>query len=212
MSSYINRKREDRRMARPNRIDGHSDYDLLSAWVDGDKRAGAELLGRHLACLQKFFASQAQHAMEDLIQMTMLACVEGASRVRERASFKAYLLGVARNQLHSYYRARRSEQGHTEYDTRMHQAKGASLHGIVSQRSEQRILLTALQSLPPSMRMLLELMYWHDLSPTELADVLDISVGAVHTRLHRAKRRLRISMKDVMSGVHMSTEPGAQPA
>ncbi|WP_210594010.1 RNA polymerase sigma factor [Streptomyces sp. GESEQ-35] len=40
-------------------------------------------------------------------------------------------------------------------------------------------------------RELLRLAYWDDLSRHEIATVLGISVGAVDTRLHRAKQRLR---------------------
>lgn len=40
-------------------------------------------------------------------------------------------------------------------------------------------------------RELLRLAYWDDLSRHEIATVLGISVGAVDTRLHRARQRLR---------------------
>ncbi|MFH8468583.1 RNA polymerase sigma factor [Streptomyces sp. NPDC017991] len=52
-------------------------------------------------------------------------------------------------------------------------------------------LSAALARLPAGDRELLRLAYWDDLSRSGLASVLGISVGAVDTRMHRARQRLK---------------------
>jgi RNA polymerase sigma-70 factor (ECF subfamily) len=52
-------------------------------------------------------------------------------------------------------------------------------------------LAAALAQVSDADRELLRLTYWDDLSRQDIATVLGISVGAVDTRLHRARQRLR---------------------
>lgn len=52
-------------------------------------------------------------------------------------------------------------------------------------------LRAALGALSESDQEILRLAYWDDLSHSEIAAVLGISTGAVATRLHRARERLR---------------------
>jgi RNA polymerase sigma-70 factor (ECF subfamily) len=66
-------------------------------------------------------------------------------------------------------------------------------------------LTSALAQLSDGDRELLRLAYWDDLSRQDLATVLGISVGAVDTRLHRARQRLRAHLAET-SAAHVPTE------
>jgi RNA polymerase sigma-70 factor (ECF subfamily) len=55
-------------------------------------------------------------------------------------------------------------------------------------------LSEAMADLPATDRELLRLAYWDDLSHADIAAVLGISAGAVSTRLHRARERLRVRL------------------
>ncbi|MEO8477559.1 MAG: RNA polymerase sigma factor [Actinomycetota bacterium] len=57
----------------------------------------------------------------------------------------------------------------------------------------------ALASLPTAEREAMELVAWEGLSPTEAAEVLGCSRRAIAVRMHRARRRLRGPLKDVLS-------------
>ncbi|MDQ0779524.1 RNA polymerase sigma-70 factor (ECF subfamily) [Streptomyces aurantiacus] len=99
-----------------------------------------------------------------------------------------WLLGIARRVLANQERGRR---------------RWARLLLRVAERSEPRPpyggdssgagddLAVALARLPVSDRELLRLAYWDDLSRAGIASVLGISVGAVDTRMHRARQRLK---------------------
>ena len=49
----------------------------------------------------------------------------------------------------------------------------------------------ALRSLPESEREALLLYAWEDQSYEEIAEALDVPIGTVRSRIHRARRRLR---------------------
>ncbi|MEV7342210.1 sigma-70 family RNA polymerase sigma factor [Streptomyces sp. NPDC093544] len=62
------------------------------------------------------------------------------------------------------------------------------------QHDEGEDLAAALAQASAADRELLRLAYWDDLSRQDIATVLGISVGAVDTRLHRARQRLRVRL------------------
>ena len=167
------------------------DIALLDRWADGSKASGDELLQRHVQSLTRFFASRVPHAAEDLVQTTLLACVESRDRLRERTSFKSYLFGIARHQLCGYYRRRGIERNRQRFNTTSVYCPAVSPSTAAVRQNQDVALLSALRALPSSMQTLLMLKYWEDLSPEEIAEVLAIPTNAVHNRLHRAKRRLR---------------------
>jgi RNA polymerase sigma-70 factor (ECF subfamily) len=54
----------------------------------------------------------------------------------------------------------------------------------------------ALGSLPHDLRAVVVLRYFHDLALREVAEVLDVNVNTVKTRLYRALRLLNVEMED----------------
>ncbi|WP_051740524.1 RNA polymerase sigma factor [Streptomyces xylophagus] len=64
-------------------------------------------------------------------------------------------------------------------------------HTVHHQHDGGDDLAAALAQASDADRELLRLAYWDDLSRQDIATVLGISVGAVDTRLHRARQRLR---------------------
>ena len=87
-----------------------SDAELLAAWRAGDAPAGNELVRRHFMAVYRFFVNKVSHDVDDLIQRTFLACVEGRDRFRADSSLKAYILGIARNQLLMHLRQRQRRE------------------------------------------------------------------------------------------------------
>ena len=83
------------------------DEDLLLRWSGGDARAGNALVARHFASVYRFVRAKLDEGVDNLVQQTFLGLVEGASRVRDATSFKAYLFGIARRQLLLFWRKQR---------------------------------------------------------------------------------------------------------
>jgi RNA polymerase sigma factor (sigma-70 family) len=167
------------------------DLELLERFRGGDAAAGQELFRRHMATLYRFFQNKVSGNIEDLIQQTMLACLESHTRFEQRASFRSYLLGVARYQLFDYYRRTKSDAERLEFNSVTVHDLALSPSSHVSKASEERLLLEALRRLPVNLQIALELSYWEDLSGPELADILEIPTDTAYSRLRRARQLLK---------------------
>ena len=176
-----------------------SDAELLDAWSEGDSRAGNELFHRHFDTICRFFANKVSEDVDDLIQKTFMACVEGRERFRGDASFRSYLFGVARNVLRRYYRDKRYQKiRFDELESSVHDlAPGASM--LIAEKREQELLLHALRRLPLDHQITLELYYWEALSGRELGEVLGIPEGTVRGRIRRAKELLEAQLEQLAS-------------
>ena len=173
------------------------DFDLLRAWRSGDASAGETLFERHFAAVNRFFRSKTDGGVEDLVQATFLACVENRDSFEERASFSAYLFGIARYKLFGHYKKRRSA---VDFETCSVVDLGGSPSTILGGREEQKLLLDALRRLPIDFQIVIELSYWEGLKGTELAEVLGVSHHTVRSRLSRARTALRESVERLASG------------
>lgn len=166
-----------------------TDEELLLAWRSGDRKAGGELFERHYPRVALFFQNKVAEP-EDLIQRTFLACVESADRFRVDSSFRAYLLGIAVNVLRNHYRRLNGPRNHAALHTSSMEDMGQTPSQILSEREEERLLLTALRRLPVEHQLLLELFYWEKMRTHELAEVLGWPEGTVKDRLRRSRARL----------------------
>lgn len=167
-----------------------SDSELLTRWRSGDRAAGDALFVRHFDALYRFFVRKVEaDAVEELIQRTLLACVEARDRFRGDSSFRTYLYGIARNQLLAYWRSR-GPAGGVDLSTSSVQDLAPSPPSHLDARHEQRLLLAALRHIPLDLQIALELHYWEGMAGPELAEVLGVPEGTVRSRLRRAKELL----------------------
>jgi RNA polymerase sigma factor (sigma-70 family) len=130
-------------------------------------------------------------ASEDLTQRTFLACVEHHDRFRGQASFRAYLFGIARNQLLMYLRQKDRFQRMLEFREAQGPETLVTPSGVVAMREEQRLLLRAMEALKTDLQIAMQLHYWEGMSSAEIAAVLEIPESTVTTRLSRARERIR---------------------
>jgi RNA polymerase sigma factor (sigma-70 family) len=173
------------------------DLGLLQRWRDGDVTAGNGLLERHFAGLYRFFVGKVARDVDDLIQQTLLACVEGRDRIRGdgQASFRGYLYAIARNVLYGYYRGR----SHERFDALLTSLEdlAPSPSQVLDGAAEARVLAAALRRIPLDAQVLLELHYWEGLTHQDLTEVLGLSLGVVKGRIQKAKAQLRAMVREL---------------
>lgn len=176
------------------------DADLYQRWGEGDRGAGAALIERHYASIERFFSHKAGDRADDLVQQTFLACTESASRFRGEGSFRAFLFGVARNVLCGHIR-RRVRDGREVPDftasSLVDLMPGVST--LVSREAAHRHLALALQRIPLDLQILIELYYWEELSVDELAQMMEVPPGTIKSRLFRARGALRDALEAMPS-------------
>lgn len=174
-----------------------SDVELLDAWRSGDAGSGQQLFRRYFGPLNRFFRNKTDSGVEDLIQSTFLACVEGRDRFRQSSSFRTFMFGIANNLLCGHYRRQRRS---LDFEQTSIVDLGASPSGPLTRRDEHAALLRGLRSVPLQQQVMLELAYWEGMKGPEIAEVLGIPANTVRSRLSRARAALREALeRDVAS-------------
>jgi RNA polymerase sigma factor (sigma-70 family) len=176
-------------------IDDHAaamsdDFELLAAWGQGDAQAGDVLARRHYNSVLRFFDLRAPAFADDLTQKTFLTCVTALHNLREHSSFKAFLFGIARNQLLHHIRSQSRAAPTFDFDDVNSRDSAATPSRVVAMYEEQRLLLRALQTIPVDAQAILQMFYWEHMSNREIADALGVPVSTVTTRVSRARQAL----------------------
>jgi RNA polymerase sigma-70 factor (ECF subfamily) len=173
------------------------DFELLERWQAGDRAAAKQLFERHFDAIYRFLASKVDSGVEDLVQETFLACVQGRDRFRGASSFRGYMFGTARNVLLSHYRKRRRFESVEEVGSSRLIDLDPTASRMLAKREEERLVLEGLRRVPLDYQIVLELYYWEGLSGPEVAELLGISLTAMRSRLHRAKQELLEQLKSL---------------
>lgn len=69
--------------------------------------------------------------------------------------------------------------------------------GISDSDDNSEAVLKAVLALPKKLSVVIQLFYYEEYSVAQIADLLDISVGNVTTRLNRARKKLEKSLREV---------------
>jgi RNA polymerase sigma-70 factor (sigma-E family) len=125
-----------------------------------------------------------QHAAEDLLQTALMKTASRWGQVRHDDPERYVRTVLYREQVSRWRRRRHREVA-------VHPPPDLS-YADPSAHSDLRLSMReALLRLPPDQRAVLVLRYYEDLTETQVAAVLDCSVGTVRSRTHRAVSRLR---------------------
>jgi RNA polymerase sigma-70 factor (ECF subfamily) len=140
---------------------------------------------------------------EDLVQETYLKAFRGFGGFEEGTNLKAWLYRILTNTFINTYRAKKrrpdeSDLGEVE-DLYLYRRLGG-LEAAAAGRSAEDELLDiytddevkrALEGLPEQFRMAVLLADVEGFSYKEIADILDIPIGTVMSRLHRGRKGLQ---------------------
>lgn len=183
------------------------DAELLRRWRAGDRRAGNELFQRHFEPVRRFFVNKVDGEVEELVQRTFMACIEGQNRFEGRSEFRSYLLGIARHLVWKHWEARRRHRSEPIDELSIHEL-GAGPSTLLGRRDEERRLLDALRRIPLESQVILELYYWESMTGSEMAVVLAKPENTIRTAIRRAKAALAVEMRRMerFAGVPESTD------
>lgn len=131
---------------------------------------------------------------EDLVQETLLRAYRGIDGFDGRFP-RAWLMTILRNTHTNRNRRRRPELLHdpdrTEHIAEPEPAHSAMTPDAIVERQFEAAIERALDDLDDRFRTVVELVDIDGLAYSEAAEVLDVPIGTVMSRLHRARRRLR---------------------
>lgn len=185
------------------------DFTLVHRWRDGDAAAGNQLFHRHFLAIRRFFRNKVAHEdAEDLIQRTLLQCVESVDGYRGDGHFRAYLFSIARFVFLAHVRQRQRDDQRREPDLSVSSVLDLGPSPSVAAVADQQrnLLVEAMKRIPVDFQITLELFYWEQLTGPEIAEALGISPTTVRTRLLRARAALRDALAALSPGKQPSDE------
>jgi RNA polymerase sigma-70 factor (ECF subfamily) len=136
---------------------------------------------------------------EDLVQETFLRAYRGFAGFQEGTNLKAWLYRILTNTFINSYRKKQREPKTVPdenvedwylYDRLAAQSSEASAEATVLEAMPDEDVKAALDALPEAFRMAVLLADVEGFSYKEIADILDIPIGTVMSRLHRGRRAL----------------------
>ncbi len=177
----------------------HPDIVLMQRVAADSKDALAELVTRYQVPLLNYFTRLGVTMDgEDLVQETFIRLYNARKRYRATAQFTTFLYRIARNAWVDRCRklARRERMlGYIRLDVCI--AEEAAIVG--AQRQSRHDVEAVLKALSPKLREVLVLSVYQGLRQREIADVLEIPLGTVKSRLHLAMQTVREALDAAQS-------------
>jgi RNA polymerase sigma factor (sigma-70 family) len=135
---------------------------------------------------------------EDVLQTVYLKILEGKARWRGASSWKTWLFAVIRRTATELRRRRAWRTVLLDrWRSRQSAPRPASDPETEADRSRRHVRIRrALGSLSDKQRQVLELVFYHDLSLRETAEVLGLRLGTARTHYQRGKQALRDRLRE----------------
>jgi RNA polymerase sigma-70 factor (ECF subfamily) len=183
------------------------DDELITALRAGDEDALGALLARHAPTVYRFGVKLChdEEDAKDVLQDTLLAAARGIRGFRGASSLSTWLYTVARS--FCMKKRRTSKFAPTETvslddprQTPRAIAPDKAPDDAASDRELSALLGRAMGLLDPASREVLVLRDVEGLTAPEVARILDVSVDAVKSRLHRARAQVRSEIETHFRG------------
>ena len=162
---------------------------LLKAARKGKQAAFADLYDEHHLPLFRFayHLTGSSEDAEDIVQECFLALLRpDCSFDDRRTSLRTYLFGAVRNQASKRFRRREDATAEPEAPPDLRSPESQALRAELETSVSRAVL-----GLPETQREILILAHYEQLPLAEIAEVVGIEVGAVKSRLQRARGALR---------------------
>jgi len=165
---------------------------MLRVRSQDDEAAFTLLVSRHQKSLLNFFIrSGVQYDSEDLVQQTFLRLYRYRQRYVASAKFTTFLFLLARqvwiDELRRRQRRQRLAESLAAEPYEEFAAPAAPSAGVAGDLD----LARALAALSEGLRQVIELAVYQDLPYAEVAEILEIPVGTVKSRMFNALAKLR---------------------
>jgi RNA polymerase sigma-70 factor (ECF subfamily) len=170
-----------------------SDAAALEALSKGHISALGVLYDRYHSCVSSFICRATNDASdaEDLVHATFMTAARSAGNFDGRLSCRPWLVGIAARLVHRRRRGLLRWARALRELTVREGDRYTDPHRELSARDEMKRLSEALELLTEPKRVVLLLAESNGLSCEDIAEILQIPIGTVWTRLHHARRDLR---------------------
>lgn len=171
--------------------------DLVRRACAGDRQAFSALVVRNQDRIYNLCYRMCHHEADalDMLQTTFLKAFEALPRFRADASFSTWLYRVAVNVVLTHRRRARARPTlalHAEHEPAAEPNRGES----VERREQQEAVENALSGLDPEFRIVVVLKDIEELDYATIAQILEVPLGTVKSRIHRGRTLLAHMLRD----------------
>lgn len=190
-----------------------SEDSLVAALKAGDEQAAEVLVrseaGRMIAVAKRMLGD---HALaEDCVQDAFIKLFRNIDGFEQRSSLRSWVHRIVVNEALMKLRSKRTrgeasiDELMPEFDENACRIEGpwqylATPEEIFARQDRRALVLTKIQELPESYRVVLLLRDIEELSTREVADGLGLSEANVKVRLHRARSALKKLLEPLLKG------------
>lgn len=171
---------------------------LIALTLAGSREAYSELyeLTVHDVYKTVHFLLGEPSDVDDVVQEIYIQLYRSLDRFDVSRPFRPWLMGLVMRQIHAYRRKRWTHLRITKkaegYEPRMDYD---FTHDVIVKLSN-RSLLGSVEYLPYKLKQVVILHYLSEYSQEEVANILDIPLGTVKSRIHAALQKLRRKQKN----------------
>ena len=167
------------------------DLDLIRRMQAGDDDAVRDLYAQYGQRLYAYALRLTDDpaTAEDVTQNTLVTAWRTAHTFRAEGRLIAWLLGIVHHTAMKAIRNRTNYLGDVAEETIREDQPSPEEQAQV--KDERRWVRQGMQSLSPEHRAVLELIFYQELTLNEVAQVLDVPLGTVKSRLSYARTHLR---------------------
>jgi RNA polymerase sigma-70 factor (ECF subfamily) len=173
-----------------------SDEVLIGRIAGGDRLAMQVLFARHHVRVYRFVLRLVSDPTiaEDMISEVFLDVWRQAGRFEARSAVSTWLLAIARFKALSALRKRTDDELDDETAEAIPDTADTP-EEAVQKKDKSEILRECLKSLSPEHREIVDLVYYHEKSVEEVAEIVGIPENTVKTRMFYARKRLSELLK-----------------
>jgi len=173
-----------------------SDEVLIGRIASGDKLAMQVLFNRYQVRVYRFILRlmRDEAKAEELVSEVFFDVWRQAGRFEARSAVSTWLLAIARYKALSAIRRRSDEELDDEKAAEIRDP-GDDPEVVAQKKDKSEILRQCLTALTPEHREIIDLVYYHEKSVEEVAEIVGIPENTVKTRMFYARKKLSELLK-----------------
>jgi RNA polymerase sigma-70 factor (ECF subfamily) len=178
-------------------IDQPSDRALIEAIAQGEKHAMQLLYTRYNVRVFRFILglTRDESQAEDLVSEVFLNVWRKAGQFESRSKVSTWLLAIARHKTYSAF-GHRTDAQLDEHFAGTIEDPADGPESILDKKDRGAVLAHCLNRLSPAHREIIDLIYYHEKSIEEVAQITGIRGATVKTRMHYARKRMAELLKE----------------
>ena len=177
----------------------NNDAQLIQRVLEGDDAAFSALVKKYQRSVHALAWRKVGdfHIAEDITQETFLKAYQRLSTLKEPQSFASWLYVITANHCKAWLRKKRTwiqsleETSSTQLERATYSGHIIAENERMTEETQREVVKELLEKLQESDRTVITLYYLGGMTYEEISNFLGVSVGAIKSRLHRARQRLK---------------------